>query len=637
MGLGWALAFASWYTLQRHEDAQLEAEVAALGQQHIRRIDALLVSEQRALRRMAVRWVEGCYPSQEAWEADAHAYIEDFPVFQAVEWVDPQHRVQWVVPIKGNEAAVGLDLSFEPHRKLALEAAKSKGKPTVSAPVDLVQGGKGFLVYVPIHREDRFEGFILGVYRTSELFDFVFQGQSEVSATVSYKGTPIYQTGPESESPARWVGQLEGGWDVRFALTPEGHHKRRTRIPLVLGLLAALAGTLAGASSWSLFRVRQQAELQENTNRDLVAQSEALQRAQNAYRLLVYHLPDTSVFLFDDSFRHLVAEGAVLDHVGVPARSGDLTLWEVFPRDIAQELHPHYYRIFKGSEPWEVEQVFRTRVYRVHFIPIAGLQGQTELGMAVFTDITEQKSTLVALQDRTQDLERSNRDLEQFANVASHELKSPLRRISGFAELLAEEYEGLLSEEADDYIHHIIDGTDSLRSVIESLLTYSRVTTDRSHLGWVDMNEVLREAHRNLLELIREREAVVTCEPLPDQVAGDRTLLRQLLENLIGNAIKFNTTDRTPQVRISARRDLLDWVFTVTDNGPGLDPALDHRVFAMFQRIHPEVEGTGIGLALCKKIVGIHRGKIWYEPAPHGGTSFIFSLSARSPEEVTIP
>jgi PAS domain S-box-containing protein len=370
----------------------------------------------------------------------------------------------------------------------------------------------------------------------------------------------------------------------------------------------------------------------QTASRDVTEQK----RARDLYRFLIRHLPDTSVFLFDREFRHLVADGTITGRTIPPVDNLEgKSLWEVFPEDMAIELSPFYQGLFKNGAPIRIEKSFRTRTYNIHFLPVHGALGDVELGMAVFHDVTTQKATVAALEDQTADLERSNRDLEQFANVASHELKSPLRRISSFAEIMAEEYEGLLSDEADEYLNHIIDGVESLRSVIESLLTYSRVQTDRMHMDWVDMNEIVLEAVKNKAGAIRDSGAQVTKTVLPNLVTGDDVLLRQLIENLIGNAIKFNTTGRRPLVKISAKRLLLDWEFSVTDNGPGLDPAYGLKVFTMFQRLHPEVPGTGIGLALCKKIVGIHRGRIWYEGHQGEGTTFKFTISARSPDEVT--
>lgn len=353
-------------------------------------------------------------------------------------------------------------------------------------------------------------------------------------------------------------------------------------------------------------------------------------QSRDLYRFLVQHLPNTAVYLFDRNTLHVIADDVVSERGPVDG----LTLWQVFPDDIAMVLAPFYKAVFEGNA-LRTEQSFRSRTYRITFLPILGDNGEVELGMAVFFDVSEEKARTNALENQTHDLERSNRDLEQFANVASHELKSPLRRIASFADLIAEEHEGLLSDSADEYIGHILEGVRSLSEVIESLLTYSRVQAAESIFVEEDLNAIFDEAVRNLEPHVRDSGAQITRDDLPTRLSLDRTLIRQLFENLICNGIKFNTTGRTPVVHVSVRRELLDWEFSVEDNGPGLDPAYQSKVFSMFQRLRPDVSGSGIGLSLCKKIIDIHRGRIWYEPLVVG-TAFKFTLPARTMREDSV-
>lgn len=384
---------------------------------------------------------------------------------------------------------------------------------------------------------------------------------------------------------------------------------------------------LLGFFGYRLRRSEQRARaIAEAAGKDLADRK----RAESLYRCLVRNLPNTSVCLFDRNLRHLVADGILVTQTIPPHQSVEgLTLAEVFPGDMADILLP-YYQAVLGGTPCQTEQHFRTRTYRITFLPIEGDDNVVEMGMVVFVDITDERANIEALKERSSDLERSNRDLEQFANVASHELKSPLRRISSFAELLRADHADALGAEGLEYFRHIVEGVENLRQVIESLLTYARVQVGpaRSRMETVDMTEVVREVARDIGWLLTERHCRVAIYGLP-KVFGDRVLLKQLVENLITNAVKFNTTKRRPQVAIRAKRDLLFWEFRVSDNGPGIDPALKDRVFVMFQRFQPEVEGSGIGLALCKKIVGIHRGQIWVESDPGKGTTFFFTLQAQ--------
>jgi PAS domain S-box-containing protein len=354
-------------------------------------------------------------------------------------------------------------------------------------------------------------------------------------------------------------------------------------------------------------------------------------QAEDLYRFLIRNLPDMAVFLFDSELRLVVAEGSILHRLIQRPDPERHRIWGALGRELADIIEPGCRDVFRGKSN-STEHPSQGRIYRIVTFPVYDTSGQISLGMAVAEDITIQRQTVAALREQSADLERSNRDLERFANVASHELKSPLRRIASFAELLADDYEGLLSDDADEYIGHIIDAVQSLKEVIEALLTYSRVQRDRTHMSWVCLADVCTEAVSNLGPLLRERGAQVTFDT-GAQVTGDHILLRQLLENLIGNGIKFNPKPG-PKVHVAITRGLLDWEVIVMDNGPGIAPEYHDKVFQMFQRLRPDVDGTGIGLALCKKIVGIHRGKIWV--GKNGkGAQIHFTLPARTPDEVT--
>mgnify|MGYP002787582655 CR=1 FL=1 len=284
-----------------------------------------------------------------------------------------------------------------------------------------------------------------------------------------------------------------------------------------------------------------------------------------------------------------------------------------------------------------MEVALRGGIYEIQFVPVMA-DNAIIGGLMIATDVTGERQREAALQNRTDDLERSNRDLEQFADIASHELKTPLRHISGFAEILAEEHEGLLSNDADMCISNITQGVREMQGVIEALLRYSRAKTSEERMQQVDLKWLLNQV---LKSIDRRIEAAggrvdVDWDSLPI-VRGDPVLLKQLIENLIVNGIKFSSPN--PTVQVSAARDLFDWVIAVEDNGPGVE--VEHRefIFQMFKRSRVDVEGSGIGLALCKKIVGIHRGKIWVEdgsgPPQRRGALFKFTLPARVREEIT--
>lgn len=221
---------------------------------------------------------------------------------------------------------------------------------------------------------------------------------------------------------------------------------------------------------------------------------------------------------------------------------------------------------------------------------------------------------------------RSNQELEQFAYVASHDLQEPLRAVNSYAQLLARKYQGNLDAKADKYINYLVEGATRMQQLINDLLEFSRVGTRGKELVATDCEQVLSQVLQNLKVAIAENNAIVTHDSLP-ALTGDETQLIQLFQNLLSNAIKFRR-EEPPQVHISVQQRAKEWIFAVQDNGIGMESEYFDRIFTIFQRLHSKSEypGTGIGLAVCKKIVERHGGRIWVESQLGSGTVFYFTL-----------
>lgn len=243
-----------------------------------------------------------------------------------------------------------------------------------------------------------------------------------------------------------------------------------------------------------------------------------------------------------------------------------------------------------------------------------------------FSDITEFCHAREELVRRTEELSRSNRELEQFAYVASHDLQEPLRMVASYTQLIAQRYRGKLDADADEFIHYAADGAIRMQAIINDLLTLSRVSTRNTAFSRVDAKQALDKALANLRLVVGETGATVVCDPLP-VINADGSQITQLFQNLIGNAIKF-CGDAPPRVEIGAEQKNGEWVFHVRDNGIGIAPAHFERIFMIFQRLHTQKEypGTGIGLAICRKVVEHHGGRIWVESEQGEGTTFYFTI-----------
>jgi PAS domain S-box-containing protein len=266
---------------------------------------------------------------------------------------------------------------------------------------------------------------------------------------------------------------------------------------------------------------------------------------------------------------------------------------------------------------------------RVQFIEatIAPLIGEAIQRFTAEAELEKHRLHLEELvKQRTDDLTRSNKDLEQFDYVASHDLQEPLRMIAGYTQLIQRRYKDKLDEDANQFIHYTVDGVVRMQSLINDLLAYSRINTSSEDLKYVDCRDVLNEVLAALQMTIEKSGADIKLGPMPS-IRADRTQLFQLFQNLIGNAIKFRS-DTPPLINITAKPQGKQWLFSVSDNGIGMEPQYLERIFVIFQRLHTQDKyaGTGIGLAICKKIVERHGGRIWAESQPGKGSTFYFII-----------
>ena len=265
--------------------------------------------------------------------------------------------------------------------------------------------------------------------------------------------------------------------------------------------------------------------------------------------------------------------------------------------------------------------------------PILTDSGEVSEIVCSFSDITQRKavedkltSLYQSLESRAFDLACSNADLERFVYVATHDLQEPLRLITSFLQLLKKKYDSQLDEQASEYINYAVDGSRRIKKLILDLLEYSKFSIDRDGFKVLDAGKLIEDVKHSLCSLLKQHHAIIDVKPLP-VIYADPSLLHQLFKNLLTNSIKYRG-ESTPKISIDCIAQGDNYLFSVSDNGIGIDPGYSEKIFNLFQRLHKNeaFEGTGVGLAICEKIIRLHRGSIWVESIPGKGSTFYFTI-----------
>ena len=392
-------------------------------------------------------------------------------------------------------------------------------------------------------------------------------------------------------------------------------------------LSLAMVGTVLTMTCFLIVMTRR------NYQREMQAVHEAegaLRESEERYRRLVELSPDAIYVHNGDTFIYVNPAGAMLLGANEPGALLNCSILDVVCTDCIEGAEEQARWVYQGREESHLVEVQLMRLdgqpVDVEAVSVPVVYDKKPAVQVMVRDVTERKQAAAELARHAKELARSNTDLEQFAYVASHDLQEPLRKVVSFTDLLAKHFAGRLDAEAETFMSYIIDGALRMQGLIRDLLAYSRVGRGDGTFEPTDLNTVLKETLATLDLVIREQQADVTSTPLP-HVLSQPSLMRQLFQNLIGNALKFRGTE-PPCIHISAEQQGDAWHFAVRDNGIGIDPQYTERIFIIFQRLHSRAEysGTGIGLAICQKIVDRHGGRIWVESELGQGTTFHFTL-----------
>ncbi len=587
-----------------------------------------------------------------------------------------RHTILYLQPLdERNRVAIGYDMFSDPTRREAMSRAWEQGTVAMSGRVRLVQedaGGReqaGFLIYVPVYRSrvvpatlrERLallDGFVYAPFRADDLFKGIFGTEQRPRAAFQiYDGAVVRPTellhdsrtggfGPAERPTFQKTSRLTFAgrtWTVVFAQTPH----------LVSGFWHSLAPPVAGFGmvvSLLLFLLTRQQVRREN---ELRQREQEFSTMVNAIPQLAWRTDAEGAMVWYNS-RWYDYTGTTFDEV---AGQG----WQrVLPPDHVARVTTRFKAHVASGEPWEDTFPLRGRdgTYRWFLsraVPIRNAQGQVLRWFGTNTDVTEQRQMQEAearaireqaareaaeareeeLRRQSIELERSNRELQDFAYVASHDLQEPLRKISAFSDLLVSEYGTQLDTQAAFYVGRMQNAAQRMSRLIRDLLAFSRVTTKTRPFVRVKLDEVLNDVLGDLSVRLSETGGEVAVGALPEVVA-DPMQMRQLFQNLIANALKFHRPGVPPHVEVEARRVEVAgreaWEITVADNGIGFDEKYIDRIFSPFQRLHGQeaFEGTGIGLAICRRIVERHGGELTARSTPGEGSTFVIHLPAEA-------
>ena len=352
--------------------------------------------------------------------------------------------------------------------------------------------------------------------------------------------------------------------------------------------------------------------MSKDTHKQLQEITRELQASESRFHNLVFNSPDGILIVDPNGIVRFVNPAAEV----------------LFGRPAAELMDASFGFPVVAGETTELEILHKTGQPAVVDMRVVhtGWEGQPAL-LASLRDVTRRKQTELQLKQYADDLERSNQELQDFAHVISHDLQAPLRTIFQFCQLLQTNLKGQLDAKSEEYFGYVIDGGRRMSDMINAVLEYSRIGSRDHSLEPTDFTAVFDEAVANLQVEIAEAGATVTHDPLPT-IPGDATQLVQLLQNLIGNAIKFRRDDEPPRVCFTAAQQRNEWRFKLSGNGIGIAPGQAERIFKIFHRLHADSEysGTGIGLAICQKIVERHGGQIRVESQPGPGSVFCFTM-----------
>lgn len=572
----------------------------------------------------------------ENFDSIGRQLIENNPHIDVIQYLDSATIVA-AFPLKGNEAVIGYNIAKDQLRKEEVTEAFRKKDVYFSGPLNLKQGGIGIVGRYPIIKKDgELQGFSAAIIRLETLvqnaglinspenpfsiqFSKIDRDTKAITHFLTEKDSSTY-TGPKAS-----IFIAEGNWQLSVQL------KESLAFQGVLPsiILRCITAIFFGIIAWSFARTP------SVLRKKVAEQSMDLKLANERFELATKATSDI-IWDWDLTRNHTFRSKNFFQIFGY---SEDQSLsnnefWEsiIHPEDANLVKNNLLEALANEGSYWTQEFRVRKKSGSYSYVLDKGYIIRDESGKAIrmigaTQDITDRKLAELEIIQTNAKLSSANEELKAFASLASHDLREPLRMISSFMDLLDKRYGENLDDKAKQYIHYAKDGAKRLTLMINDLLDYSKAGFNLSQLEMVDLMGLIREVIELKSDIIRSSNATIIYENLP-QVKGIKVPLKTLFQNLIGNALKYRSLERHPQIIIRSEEEQDYWKFTIEDNGIGIEAGSLEDIFGIMKRLHSSEKypGTGMGLATCRKIVSQFHGKIWAESTPGEGSKMIFTL-----------
>lgn len=562
--------------------------------------------------------------------------IENNPHIDVIQYLDSGTIVA-VFPMPGNEPVIGYNIAKDQLRKDEVEEAFRRRDVYFSGPLNLKQGGIGIVGRYPIFKKSgELQGFSAAIIRLETLIQNAGLINSEenpyaIQFSKVDPNTGILTSFLDLPDPSIYTGSKasllipEGDWELSVQLK-ESRAIKETLPGIILRIISAL---LFGIIAWSF------ALIPSVLRKKVADQSKDLQLANERFELATKATSDI-IWDWDLKSNHTFRSSNFFQIFGYSEIQNleNNDFWDsiIHPEDVDQVRDNLKEALIGSGSYWSQEFRVKKQSGSYSYVLDKGYIIRDQSGKAIrmigaTQDITDRKLAELEIIQTNAKLTSANEELKAFAALASHDLREPLRMISSFMDLLDKRYGQNLDDKAKQYIHYAKDGAKRLTLMINDLLDYSKAGFDLSQLEKVDLMELVQEVIELKSDIVRSSNATISFDNLP-QVMGIKVPLKTLFQNLIGNALKYRSIERNPEIIIRSEESKDFWKFTIEDNGIGIESGSLEDIFGIMKRLHSSEKypGTGMGLATCRKIVSQFHGKIWAESTPGEGSKMIFTL-----------